>query len=189
MRERTMVRESVGKRCGPPRCGSRGSVARTASVLAALLLGVVVVADTAAQSLGGTAGQTPATAAKEAYAYVVFPTIGKAGFVFGGSRGTGLVFEGGKVVGDAKVTQASFGLQARYESYSELVFFKDKATFESFKSGKIKMSAQASAVAVKEGAAVKTSYNDGVAVFVKAKAGLILDASVGGQKFTFEPKQ
>ena len=164
-------------------------MARTASVLAALLLGVVVVADTAAQSLGGTAGQTPATAAKEAYAYVVFPTIGKAGFVFGGSRGTGLVFEGGKVVGDAKVTQASFGLQARYESYSELVFFKDKATFESFKSGKIKMSAQASAVAVKEGAAVKISYNEGVAVFVKSKGGLMADASVGGQKFKFEPKQ
>jgi lipid-binding SYLF domain-containing protein len=126
---------------------------------------------------------------KEAYAYAVFPTIGKAGLVFGGSHGTGLVFEGGKVVGDAKVTQASFGLQAGYESYSELVFFKDKATFENFKSGDVKLSAQASAVAIKQGAAATSSYNEGVAVFVKAKSGLILDASVGGQKFTFEPKQ
>ena len=125
---------------------------------------------------------------KEAYAYAVFPTIGKAGLVLGGSHGTGIVFEGGKVVGDAKVTQASIGLQAGVESYSELVFFKDKATFEHFKKGDVKLSAQASAVAIKQGAAATSSYTDGVAVFVKAKAGLILDASVGGQKFKFEPK-
>jgi lipid-binding SYLF domain-containing protein len=126
---------------------------------------------------------------KEAYAYAVFPTIGKAGLIIGGSHGTGLVFEGGKVVGDAKVTQASVGLQAGAESYSELVFFKDKATFENFKSGNVKLSAQASAVAIKKGAAAKSSYNEGVAVFVKAKGGLMADASVGGQKFSFEPKQ
>jgi len=126
---------------------------------------------------------------KEAYAYAVFPTIGKAGLIIGGSHGTGLVFEGGKVVGDAKVTQASVGLQAGAESYSELVFFKDKATFENFKNGDIKLSAQASAVAVKQGVTAKSSYTDGVAVFVKAKGGLMADASVGGQKFSFEPKQ
>ena len=125
---------------------------------------------------------------KEAYAYVVFPTIGKGAFIFGGSYGTGMVFEGGKVVGDAKLTQASFGLQAGGESYSELVFLKDKATFENFKNGDVKLSAQASAVAVKQGAAASSSYNEGVAVFVKSKGGLILDASVGGQKFKFEPK-
>ena len=126
---------------------------------------------------------------KEAYAYAVFPTIGKAGLVFGGSHGTGLVFEGGKVVGDAKVTQASFGLQAGVETYSELVFFKDKATFENFKKGDVKLSAQASAVAAKEGGTTTSSYNEGVAVFVKAKGGLMADASVGGQKFSFEPKK
>jgi lipid-binding SYLF domain-containing protein len=125
---------------------------------------------------------------KEAYAYAVFPTIGKGGLIFGGSYGTGTVFEGGKVVGSAKITQASVGLQAGAESYSELVFFKDKATFENFKNGDVKLSAQASAVAAKEGVAAKASYNEGVAVFVKAKGGLMADASVGGQKFKFEPK-
>jgi lipid-binding SYLF domain-containing protein len=125
---------------------------------------------------------------KEAYAYVVFPTIGKGGLIFGGSYGTGTVFEGGKVVGAAKVTSASIGLQAGGESYSELVFFKDKATFENFKNGDVKLSAQASAVAADKGAAAKASYNEGVAVFVKSKGGLMADASVGGQKFKFEPK-
>ena len=125
---------------------------------------------------------------KEAYAYAVFPTIGKGGLIFGGSYGTGMVFEGGKVVGDAKVTQASFGLQAGAESYSELVFFKDKATFENFKKGKVKFSAQLHAVAAKQGAAASSSYSEGVAVFVQTKGGLMADASVGGQKFKFEPK-
>jgi lipid-binding SYLF domain-containing protein len=125
---------------------------------------------------------------KEAYAYAVFPTIGKAGLLIGGSHGTGLVYEGGKVVGSTKVTSASFGLQAGAESYSELVFFKDKATFENFKNGNVKLSAQASAVAIDKGAAANASYNEGVAVFVKTKGGLMADASVGGQKFSFEPK-
>ena len=126
---------------------------------------------------------------KEAFGYAVFPTIGKAGLIIGGSHGDGLVFEDGKVVGSATVTQASIGLQAGAESYSELVFFKDKATFENFKSGDIKLSAQASAVAVGKGAAAKSSYTEGVAVFVKTKGGLMADASVGGQKFKFEPKK
>jgi lipid-binding SYLF domain-containing protein len=125
---------------------------------------------------------------EDAYAYAVFPTIGKGGLIFGGSYGTGMVYEGGKVVGSAKVTSASVGLQAGGESYSELIFFKDKATFENFKNGDVKLAAQASAVAAKAGAAAKASYNEGVAVFVKAKGGLMADASVGGQKFKFEPK-
>ena len=70
---------------------------------------------------------------KEAYAYAVFPTIGKGGLIVGGSHGSGLVFQGGKVVGNTSVSQASVGLQAGAESYSELVFFKDKETFENFK--------------------------------------------------------
>jgi len=126
---------------------------------------------------------------KEAYAYAVFPSIRKRGFVIGGSRGSGLVFEGGKVVGSATVTEGSVGLQAGYQSYSELIFFKDKATLENFRNGDIKMSAQASAAARDQGAAAKAAYSDGVAVFMKSNKGLIVDASVGAQKFKYEPKR
>ena len=126
---------------------------------------------------------------KGAFAYAVFPTIGKGGLIVGGSHGTGLVFQGGKVVGSASVSSASIGLQAGGASYSELVFFKDKATFDNFKNGDVKFSAQVSAVAAKEGAAAANSYNEGVAVFVQSKGGLMADASVGGQKFSFEPKK
>ena len=48
---------------------------------------------------------------REAKGYVVFPNVGKAGFGIGGARGDGEVFEDGKVIGSATLTQFSFGLQ------------------------------------------------------------------------------
>ncbi|MEN6333246.1 MAG: hypothetical protein ABFE01_03240, partial [Phycisphaerales bacterium] len=47
--------------------------------------------------------------------------------------------------------------------------------------------AQASAVALKSGASANAQYADGVAVFTMSQAGLMFEASVGGQKFAFEP--
>ena len=56
-----------------------------------------------------------------------------------------------------------------------------------FKSGDFAMAAQASAVALKSGAAANAKYQNGAAVFTAAKGGLMYEASVGGQKFHFEP--
>ena len=44
--------------------------------------------------------------------YAVFPEVGKAGFIAGASYGNGEVFEGGRKIGYADITQGSFGLQA-----------------------------------------------------------------------------
>ena len=49
------------------------------------------------------------------------------------------------------------------------------------------MSAQVGAVAAAEGASKNAKYIEGVMVFTKAKQGLMAEASVGGQKFKFEP--
>jgi hypothetical protein len=49
------------------------------------------------------------------------------------------------------------------------------------------VSAQVSAVAAAEGASNNAKYVEGVKVFTKAKSGLMAEATVGGQKFTFEP--
>ena len=54
-----------------------------------------------------------------------------------------------------------------------------------FKSGKLKFSGQASAVALKEGASVDIAYQDGVAIFTKIKGGVMAEASLGGQKFSY----
>ena len=58
-----------------------------------------------------------------------------------------------------------------------------------FKSGKLKFGANASAVALKSGVAATTKFDDGVAVFVRPTAGLMVEASVGGQSFSFQPKE
>ncbi|MCG6916789.1 MAG: hypothetical protein LJE89_04490, partial [Deltaproteobacteria bacterium] len=47
----------------------------------------------------------------EAYGYVVFPGIGKGGFIIGGGHGTGWVYEQGTHIGRATVTQVTVGAQ------------------------------------------------------------------------------
>ena len=56
-----------------------------------------------------------------------------------------------------------------------------------FKNGALSLAAQVSAVAASAGAAKDAKYQDGVAVFTHRKGGLMAEASVGGQKFRFEP--
>ena len=64
--------------------------------------------------------------------------------------------------------------------------FENKEALDKFKSEKLKFSGQASAVALKEGTSVDVNYQDGVSVFTKAGGGLMAEASVGGQKFTYK---
>ena len=59
----------------------------------------------------------------KSYGYAVFPTVGKGGLGVGGAFGEGRVYEQGKHVGDTKMTQLSFGLQAGGQGYSQIIFF------------------------------------------------------------------
>ena len=122
----------------------------------------------------------------DAYGFAVYPKITKGGLGVGGAGGKGLVFENYKVIGGASLAQATIGLQAGGQQYMEVIFFEDKAALDRFKAGKIKFSGQASAVALKDGASVDVDYQDGVAVFTKAKGGLMAEASLGGQKFKYK---
>jgi len=147
---------------------------------------------------------------KNAYGYAVFPTIGKAGIGIGGSYGTGQVYKGGKVTGEVSVIKGSIGWQLGAQAFSQMIFFEDKRAYDEFTSGNFEFDATASAVAITAGAQAsagtegasagasagpatgaqaKTSYHKGMAVFVHAKGGLMYEASIGGQKFTFKPKK
>jgi len=99
------------------------------------------------------------------------------------------VYEKGKLVGRATMTQASIGAQAGGQSFAEIIFFETPAAVSDFKTGKFEMSADVSAVAARQGAAQSAKYKNGVAVFVLPKKGLMVQASIGGQKFKFEPLQ
>jgi len=129
-----------------------------------------------------------ATFFNEAAGYVVFPGVGKGGFVVGGARGKGVVYETNRITGRATMTQASIGAQAGGQTFAEVIFFENPAALNDFKSGKFEMSADISAVAASEGASKSAKYKKGVAVFTLPKKGLMVQASVGGQKFKFEPE-
>lgn len=123
----------------------------------------------------------------DAYAYVVFPSVGKGGWVIGGAYGNGKVFRRGQIIGSASIVQGTIGFQLGGQVYSEIVFFKDKKAFDRFKSDRLEFDAQVSAIAVTLGAAAKAAYEKGIAVFIMTKGGLMYEASVGGQSFTFTP--
>lgn len=142
------------------------------------------------------------------YGYAVFPTIGKAGFVVGGSYGTGQVYQGGKVTGKTSVIEGSIGYQAGGKAFSEIIFFQDKRAYDAFTSGNFEFDATAQATAItagaqatagtggvsagatagpKTGVQVDVHYVKGMATFVHTLGGLMVELSIGGQKFTFQP--
>lgn len=146
---------------------------------------------------------------KNAYGYAVFPTVGKGGIVIGGSYGTGQVYKNGKVTGEVSLIKGSIGWQLGGQAFSQMIFLEDKRAYDKFTSGEFEFDATASAVAITAGAQAKAgtegttagasagpatgvqakaSYHNGMVVFVHAKGGLMYEASIGGQKFTFKPK-
>jgi lipid-binding SYLF domain-containing protein len=141
----------------------------------------------------------------DAYGYALFPTIGKGGFIVGGGYGKGRVYVGGAHVGDTTITQVSIGWQAGGQAYSEIIFLEDQRAFDEFATGNFELGAQANAVVITAGASAKATtggatagasggrhdaataggYYKGMAVFAVAKGGLMVEASVAGQKFSY----
>jgi lipid-binding SYLF domain-containing protein len=141
-----------------------------------------------------------------AYGYAVFPTIGKGGVVVGGGGGKGRVYEQGKPVGESIMVQLSVGFQLGGQAYSQIIFFRDKSAYDEFTSTGFEFGAGASAVAITAGAAAQAGtsgatatastyaggakkaaaeYYKGMAVLTFAKGGLMYEATLGGQKYTF----
>jgi lipid-binding SYLF domain-containing protein len=121
----------------------------------------------------------------KAYGYAIFPDVGKGGAIIGGAGGGGALYEKGKATGEAKMVQVDVGAQVGGQAYREVIFFESKDAFDRFKENKIEFSGQASAVAVKSGASANVKYREGVAVYTQEISGLMLEASIGGQKFTY----
>lgn len=144
----------------------------------------------------------------DAHGYAVFPTIGKVGIGIGGSYGEGRVYVGHDHVGDTTATQLTIGFQLGAQAFSQIIFFQDKRAFDEFTTGKFEFGAQANAVAITAGVSGTAStignsvgasggrndattvgeYNKGMAAFTIAKGGLMYEASIGGQKFSYTPK-
>ena len=153
------------------------------------------------------AGQS-GTFFNKAHGYAVFPTIGKGALGIGGARGKGRVYVQGRHVGDTTLTQVSIGFQAGGQAFSQIVFFEDERAFREFSSGQFGFGAGVSAVAITAAASASASttgttagvsggkkdattsgeYYRGMAVFTIAKGGLMYEAALAGQKFSYKAR-
>ncbi|HXE55650.1 MAG TPA: hypothetical protein VN541_21680 [Tepidisphaeraceae bacterium] len=124
---------------------------------------------------------------KKAYGYSVFPSVGKASLVVGGSWGKGAVYRYGKFIGYATIGQTTLGVQIGGDTFTEVIVFQNKPAFDRLKNGKLSFAADASAVLVKAGAAAARGFGPGTQAFVYGKGGMLLEAAIGGQKFRFKP--
>ena len=125
---------------------------------------------------------------QKGYGYAVFPTVDKGGLGVGGAYGRGVVYERGQPIGYSALTQGTLGVQAGGQSFSELLVFETKAALERFTAGQFGFTADASAVALTSGAATQATFVDGVAVVVQPLSGVMVEAAIGGQQFTYQPK-
>lgn len=122
---------------------------------------------------------------KQSYGYTVMPKVFKGAFLLGGAYGKGEVYEKGQMVGYCDMKQATLGFSFGGEYFREIVFFRDKPDLDSFKTDEYTFSAQVTGVAATAGAAAKADYQSGMAVFITTDEGLMVDASLGGQKFNY----
>lgn len=122
------------------------------------------------------------------HGYAIFPSVGKGGLIAGAASGRGEVYEQGRFIGYATLNAASVGAQIGGQEFSELIVFQNEDALRRFRNNELSFEANASAVALKAGAAVATNFENGVAVFTLPQSGLMADASVGGQQFTFQPE-
>ena len=119
--------------------------------------------------------------------FAVFPGVGKGGLIFGCEYGKGIVYEKGKPIGEASLTEINVGPQVGGQSFYEVIFFNTTEALAKFKQGHFETSAQASAVAATQGAALDTNFRNGVMVFTLARGGLMLQATIGSQQFKYKP--
>jgi len=124
---------------------------------------------------------------RTAPAYAVFPSVGKGGMGIGGAYGRGIVYANGSPIGYTDLSQGTIGAQLGGQTYTQILVFENAYALDRFREGNFEFSAQATAVALRSGEGVNARFNEGIAVFTMAEKGLMAEAVVGGQKFSYQP--
>ena len=124
---------------------------------------------------------------EEAVAYVVFPTAVRGGTGFGGAFGTGWLIHRGEVAGRASMVEFFAGANFGAQAYRTILFFRTERSVEKFRSGRLEFTGQANAALAVVGVGLTPSFNQDVAMFTQLRGGLLLEASVGTQRYDFFP--
>jgi len=125
---------------------------------------------------------------KSARAILIFPGIVKAGFVFGGAYGEGVLNKGSQFAGYYNSVSASWGWQIGAESYGYVVFLmNDKAIKYLDKSQGWEIGVGPTVVVVNEGVAKNlssTTLKDDAYAFIFDQKGLMVSLSIEGTKIS-----
>jgi lipid-binding SYLF domain-containing protein len=125
---------------------------------------------------------------KQAKAVLVFPSIVKAGFMFGGQIGEGVLQKGGRPVGYYNSVAASYGLQAGVQVFGYALFFMNNDALAYLdKSGGWEVGAGPSLVVVDSGmgkSITSTTITQDVYAFIFDQKGLMGGLGIQGSKIT-----
>lgn len=125
---------------------------------------------------------------KRAKAALVFPNIVKAGLVFGGSYGEGILLKGGQVRDYYNSVTGSWGLQAGAQSYGYAVFFMTDTAVKYLEDTQgWEIGVGPTVVVVTEGAAKNLSSStlqEDAYAFIFDQQGLMVGVSIEGAKIT-----
>ncbi|POA35796.1 MULTISPECIES: YSC84-related protein [unclassified Pseudomonas] len=128
------------------------------------------------------------TMSRTAKAVLVFPKVIKAGLVFGGSYGEGVMFKGSKVENYYNTVTGSWGLQAGAQAYAYAVFLMtDKAIDYVHKTKGWEIGVGPTVVLVDQGLAKNLSSStlkDDAYAFVFDQEGLMAGVSIEGTKIS-----
>lgn len=128
------------------------------------------------------------TIANNAKAVLVFPNIVKAGLVFGGGYGEGVLFKGSTVSEYYNSVTGSWGLQIGAQSYAYAVFLMTDAAIDYVeKTGGWEIGVGPTVVVVDEGIAKNLSTStlkDDAYAFIFSQQGLMAGVSIEGTKIS-----
>ncbi|MEZ0223823.1 MAG: YSC84-related protein [Alphaproteobacteria bacterium] len=132
--------------------------------------------------------EVAAALAGKSKAILVFPNIVKAGLIFGGSYGEGVLITGGKTEAYYNSVSGSWGLQAGAQSYGYVVFLvTDKALKSVHKTKGWEVGVGPTVVIVDEGVAKNlstTTLKDDAYAFIFGQQGLMAGISLEGSKIS-----
>lgn len=135
------------------------------------------------------AGNTAARLLNEkAAAVLVFPKIVKAGFLFGGAYGEGVLRQDGRTLGYYNSAAASYGLQAGVQWFGYAMFFMHADALKYLDSSQgFEIGVGPSVVVVDQGMARKfssTTITQDVYAFIFGQNGLMAGLGIEGSKIT-----
>jgi lipid-binding SYLF domain-containing protein len=123
-----------------------------------------------------------------ARAILVFPSVLKAGFVFGGETGNGVLFVRGRPEGVYNMSGGSWGLQIGGQDFSYALFFMSRGSLRYLhQSGGFAAGTLPSIVVVNKGAAASadtTTITHDVYAFPFNQKGLMANLTLEGTKIT-----